>query len=101
MDWNRAAFVVGLAAGAGALWLKYKHGMDMQQAAVAMLGVVGGPYAILCSLCCSEEWLRTNEKTKRIVEKVGEGLTRLLHFVLGLALIGVGAWFLWDYFGDH
>ncbi len=98
--WKGAAFIVGLAAGTGAIWLKYKFGMSVRYAAIVMLGVIGGPFVVLYSICCSEGWLRTNEQSKRLVEKVGVGLTRLLYALFGLTLIGVGVWFLSDHFRE-
>jgi hypothetical protein len=99
--WKRAAFVLGLVAGGSAIWLKYEHGVHLRIAVAAMLGVLAGPFIVLFAFCCSGDLLRTNEKSKPLVDKLGMVTTRLIYAVIGLLVIVMGWWFLHDHFNKQ
>ncbi len=97
--WKKVGFALGLLIGAAALWLKYRHGMPMRDAAVALMGVTLGPFATVLPLCCSDDFLRTNDQSRPFVEKIGVLATRFTYVLLGLLLIGFGVWLFYDHFG--
>jgi hypothetical protein len=98
--WKVAAWVIAVVACAGGLYLKYWHGMRTRVALVSVAGVLGGSYGIIFALFSSEETIRSNEQAKRVVDKVGLLAARLFWFLLGVVLIGIGGWLLYDHFGQ-